>query len=43
MNGIVEGVRQIRGTSTNQPAKHEHTLVTSGLGVPTSAMILGQA
>jgi acetyl-CoA acetyltransferase len=43
MNGIVEGVRQIRGTSTNQPRKHEHTLVTSGLGVPTSAMILGRA
>jgi acetyl-CoA acetyltransferase len=43
MNGVVEGVRQIRGSSTNQPKKHEHTLVTSGLGVPTSAMILGQA
>ncbi|MCA9511020.1 MAG: lipid-transfer protein [Myxococcota bacterium] len=42
MNGIVEGVRQVRGTSTNQPRKHDHTLVTSGLGVPTSAMILGR-
>ena len=42
MNGIVEGARLVRGTSTNQPAKHEHVLVTSGLGVPTSAMILGR-
>ena len=42
MNGIVEGVRQVRGQSTNQPEKHEHALVTSGLGVPTSAMILGR-
>jgi len=43
VNGIVEGVRQIRGTSLNQPQKNDHTLVTSGVGVPTSAMILGQA
>ena len=42
MNGIVEGTRLVRGSSTNQPAKHEHVLVTSGLGVPTSAMILGR-
>ena len=42
MNGINEGVRLIRGTSTNQPAKNDHVLVTAGVGVPTSAMILGQ-
>lgn len=42
VNGIVEGTRLIRGTSTNQPAKNDHVLVTAGVGVPTSAMILGQ-
>jgi acetyl-CoA acetyltransferase len=42
MNGVNEGVRLIRGTSVNQPAKNDHVLVTSGVGVPTSAMILGQ-
>ncbi len=42
VNGVVEGVRLIRGTSTNQPAKNEHVLVTSGVGVPTSGLILGQ-
>ncbi|MBW2393190.1 MAG: lipid-transfer protein [Deltaproteobacteria bacterium] len=42
VNGVVEGTRLIRGTSTNQPAKNEHVLVTAGVGVPTSAMILGQ-
>ncbi|MCP3984830.1 MAG: lipid-transfer protein [bacterium] len=41
VNGIVEGTRLIRGTSTNQPAKNDHVLVTAGVGVPTSAMILG--
>jgi len=43
MNGVNEGVRLIRGTSTNQPAKNDHVLVTAGVGIPTSAMILGQA
>jgi len=43
MNGITEGVRQIRGTSHNQVDGVEHTLVTSGTGVPTSALILGHA
>ncbi|MDH3684715.1 MAG: lipid-transfer protein [Myxococcales bacterium] len=43
VNGIVEGVRLIRGTSTNQPEKNDHVLVTAGVGVPTSAMVLGQA
>ena len=42
MNGVNEGVRLIRGTSTSQPEKNEHVLVTAGVGVPTSAMVLGQ-
>lgn len=42
VNGIAEGVRLIRGTSPNQPPKNDHVLVTSGVGVPTSGMILGQ-
>ena len=42
MNGVNEGVRLIRGTSVNQPAKNDHVLVTAGVGVPTSGMILGQ-
>ena len=42
MNGIAEGVRQIRGTSVNQVAKVEHVLVTAGTGVPTSGLSLGQ-
>jgi hypothetical protein len=41
MNGVNEGVRLIRGTSVNQPKKNEHVLVTAGVGVPTSGMILG--
>ncbi len=42
-NLILEGVRQIRGTSTSQVAS-ETCLVTSGPGVaPTSALILGRA
>ncbi len=41
MNGVNEGVRLIRGTSTNQPEKNEHVLVTAGVGVPTSGMVLG--
>ncbi len=43
MNGITEGVRQIRGTSHNQVDAVEHVLVTSGTGVPTSGLILGRA
>ncbi len=42
MNGVNEGVRLIRGTSKNQPAKAEHVLVSAGVGVPSSAMILGK-
>ena len=39
-NLIVEGVRQIRGTSTSQVDGAETSLVTSGEGVPTSALLL---
>jgi acetyl-CoA acetyltransferase len=42
MNGIVEGVRQIRGTAVNQVPNMEHILVTAGSAVPTSALILGR-
>jgi acetyl-CoA acetyltransferase len=42
MNGVNEGVRLIRGTSINQPARADHVLVTAGVGVPSSAMILGK-
>jgi acetyl-CoA acetyltransferase len=42
INGVNEGVRLIRGDSINQPEKHDHVLVTAGIGVPTSGMILGQ-
>ena len=37
---IVEGVRQLRGTSTSQVEGVETSLVTSGEGVPTSALLL---
>lgn len=40
MNLITEGVRQLRGTSTSQVADAETCLVTSGEGVPTSAILL---
>jgi acetyl-CoA acetyltransferase len=43
MNGIAEGARLIRGTSTNQPEGVEHVLVTAGTMVPTSALVLGKA
>ncbi len=42
MNGIAEGVRQIRGTSVNQVDNVSNVLVTGGTGVPTSALLLGQ-
>ncbi len=41
MNGIAEGVRQVRGDSFNQVPGVEHVLVTAGTGVPTSGLILG--
>jgi acetyl-CoA acetyltransferase len=43
VNGVNEGVRLIRGVSSNQPKKSDHVLVTSGACGPTSAMILGKA
>jgi acetyl-CoA acetyltransferase len=42
INGVNEGVRLIRGTAINQPKNSDHVLVTSGGGVPTSAMVLGR-
>jgi acetyl-CoA acetyltransferase len=42
MNGVNEAVRQIRGTAANQVDGVQHVLVTSGVGVPTSAIILGK-
>ncbi len=38
-NLVLEGVRQIRGTSTSQVEGADVSLVTSGEGVPTSAVI----
>jgi len=43
MNGIAEGTRLVRHTSTNQPDDVEHVLVTAGTMVPTSALVLGVA
>ncbi|WP_328530532.1 lipid-transfer protein [Nocardioides sp. NBC_00368] len=40
MNGIAEGVRQVRGTSVNQVTGAAHVLVTAGTGVPTSGLVL---
>jgi acetyl-CoA acetyltransferase len=40
MNGIAEGVRQLRGSSVNQVDDVEHVLVTAGTGVPTSGLVL---
>jgi acetyl-CoA acetyltransferase len=40
LNHIVEGVHQMRGTSTSQVAGAEVCLVTSGIPTATSAMIL---
>ncbi|MGH9050050.1 MAG: thiolase C-terminal domain-containing protein [Acidimicrobiia bacterium] len=39
-NLVLEGVRQIRGTSTSQVDGAATCLVTSGEGVPTSALLL---
>jgi len=38
-NLVLEGVRQIRGTSTSQVEGAQVSLVTSGEGVPTSAIV----
>ncbi len=42
MNGIAEGVRQVRGSSVNQVPDVENVLVTAGTGVPTSGLILSE-
>ena len=39
---VAEGVRLVRGTSTNQPANVDHVLVTAATAVPTSAAILSR-
>ncbi|ANZ41083.1 lipid-transfer protein [Lentzea guizhouensis] len=41
MNGIAEGVRQVRGTAVNQVERVDNVLVTAGTGVPTSGLVLG--
>jgi acetyl-CoA acetyltransferase len=43
MNLVIEGVRQLRGTSTNQVAGCETVMVSSGNGVPTSSLVLRKA
>ncbi len=40
MNGIAEGVRQLRGDSVNQVPGAEKLVVTAGTGVPTSGLVL---
>ena len=40
MNGIAEGVRQLRGSAVNQVAQAGRVLVTAGTGVPTSGLVL---
>ncbi|MFC5184777.1 lipid-transfer protein [Actinomadura harenae] len=40
MNGIAEGVRQVRGTAANQVPDVTNVLVTAGTGVPTSGLVL---
>jgi acetyl-CoA acetyltransferase len=40
INLVLEAVRQIRGESVNQLQRCETALVTSGNGVPTSALVL---
>ncbi|HEX5614645.1 MAG TPA: lipid-transfer protein [Acidimicrobiia bacterium] len=42
-NLVLEGVRQIRGTSTCQVDSADVSLVTSGEGVPTSAVVFTKA
>ncbi|NUS54071.1 MAG: lipid-transfer protein, partial [Streptomycetaceae bacterium] len=39
MNGIAEGVRQLRGSAVNQ-VRARNVLVTAGTGVPTSGLVL---
>jgi acetyl-CoA acetyltransferase len=41
-NLLVEGVRQVRGTSTTQAPDVRHSLVTSGNVVPTGALVFSK-
>jgi acetyl-CoA acetyltransferase len=41
-NLLVEGVRQVRGTSTSQAGEVRHCLVTSGNVVPTGAVVFSK-
>jgi acetyl-CoA acetyltransferase len=41
-NLLLEGVRQVRGTSTSQAPDVEHCLVTSGNVVPTGALVFSR-
>jgi acetyl-CoA acetyltransferase len=41
VNGVAEGVRQIRGSAVNQVQDARTVLVTAGTGPPTSGLILG--
>jgi acetyl-CoA acetyltransferase len=41
-NLLVEGVRQVRGTSTSQAPNVRHSLVTSGNVVPTGAIVFSK-
>lgn len=40
LNGVVEAVRQIRGSAANQIGDVRHVLVSGGTGVPTSGLVL---
>jgi len=40
MNGIAEGVRQVRGNAVNQVNHVNNVLITAGTGVPTSGLVL---
>ena len=42
LNGIAEGVRQVRGSAVNQVDDAQNVLVTAGTAVPTSALILSR-
>jgi acetyl-CoA acetyltransferase len=42
MNGIAEGVRQVRGSAANPVPDVQNALVTAGTAVPTSAMMLSR-
>jgi len=42
LNGIAEGVRQVRGTSVNPVPDVQNVLVTAATAVPTSALILSR-